>query len=221
MGIKGLIYRSRLSKAWHKYTLPIRVWRTVNGFKCYMNLRDHIDEFLSDLENREPEVLEIARSTEGFVWDIGANIGVFALNCKGRVLAVDASPTNIQLLVATTDVNKIPPYKLTVWERAFTSTERKYIPPENGRSSNTVDYGGYRRSTTYRDLDRFFGIPELIKIDIEGGEVEVMQNLGFKQFVLTNNIKVLVEIHDKDAHYWSDVKQKQITSRHVLYNSED
>ena len=51
---------------------------------------------------------------------------------------------------------------------------------------------------TYPEAAQQFGVPNVIKMDIEGQEIEFLGDAGFMSFVKSNNIRLIVEFHDDE-----------------------
>lgn len=167
---------------------------------------------------REPELLWILRrevKKDMICIDLGANIGYITLlmadivGPRGRVYAIEPDPINIEVLKSTIKLNK---YEDIVNVSQFGISNKKgtakfYI----GKSSNlggmfetnnttgdsiTVDVDTL---TNFCSKNKIF--PEIIKLDIEGFEVEMLD--GFYNYVKDHNFpcKIVTELH---PIYYSD-----------------
>lgn len=120
------------------------------------------------------------------VWDIGANVGGFSLPAAARgatVIAVEADPFLVGLLARTAAAN--PGLHLRVERNAvgMEGADAIFALAGRGRCCNGLAEGalpnGHGRSrasfpVVTRSLDALLGVhppPDLIKIDIEGGEL--------------------------------------------------
>ncbi len=122
------------------------------------------------------------------VWDVGANCGVFAFSCdKARkVVCFEADPFLADLLQKSSDLGDLDVKVEQVAVSASCGTEHFTIAT-NGRACNhlsdTVESsmaGGTREriSVTTVTLDSQidkFGPPDVVKIDVEGAEVNVLK----------------------------------------------
>jgi FkbM family methyltransferase len=143
------------------------------------------------------------------VWDIGANIGYYtkqfaALSGKaGRVFAFEPSPINAaRLRQATASLPNVTTIELALSDRngkvAFSqgddelgATSRVLSVGENlGNQSNMV------QMATGDDViaQGWAEVPNVIKIDVEGHELEVLRGLG-SQLSRHDLMHVFVEVH--------------------------
>ena len=128
------------------------------------------------------------------VWDIGANVGLFTIaaaakaTSSGRVLAIEADIWLVQLLrrsAAMQDAGSAPVEILpaAVGERL---EPRTLAIAERGRASNALEgYGGSQTGGVRRReqvmavsldwLSEFYPPPRVLKIDVEGAELEVLR----------------------------------------------
>ena len=131
-------------------------------------------------------------------FDIGANIGKWSLsninNCK-RIIALEASPTTFNKLLLNIGNNS----KIICLNYAVCNSDDEYITfyDSNADTLSTInkDWLDSETSRFYKQynyneincrtikLDKLideYGIPELIKIDVEGGEFECISSLTQK-----------------------------------------
>lgn len=160
----------------------------------------------------EPAVqAELARSlSEGMVfYDVGANVGFLTLIASrlvgpsGQVVAFEPLPENVRLLRHNLDLNRAD--NVVIVERALGASA--------GRARMRVPSG--EDAGTHAVLDRVCGVAgdevavsalddvvtelglrtaDVVKIDVEGGEVEVVA--GMRRTLATAAPRVLVEVHD-------------------------
>lgn len=161
---------------------------------------------------REPAFMDIIdrEVSKGFVaFDLGANIGYATLlmakrvGREGRVYAVEPSPKNIAILKRNIGVNsytervKIYPLAISSFngEAQFNLSEasnlHSLVQNEHARDVITV------KTVT---MDEFFKdkpLPNFIKMDIEGAEVEAFE--GMNEILVKKQavMKILVEVHQK------------------------
>jgi FkbM family methyltransferase len=146
-------------------------------------------------------------------FDIGANIGNWSLsniNICEKIITVEASPTTFNKLLLNIGNNS----KITCLNYAVCNSDNEYITfydsnadtlstinndwldSENSRFYNQYKYQEIKCKTIKLDkLIDIYGVPELIKIDVEGGEFECItsltkkvNNLCFEWASETNNI---------------------------------
>ena len=131
-------------------------------------------------------------------FDIGANIGKWSLsnlnNCE-KIVAIEASPTTFKnLLLNINDNPKITCLNFAVCNskdeyitfyncsaNTLSTTNKEWLDSEKSRFYNQFNYDVIRcKPITIDKLIEFYGIPELIKIDTEGGEFETISSLTQK-----------------------------------------
>ena len=131
-------------------------------------------------------------------FDIGANIGNWSLtnlNSCDKIISIEASPTTFQKLLS--NVNNNP--KIICLNYAVCNSNDEYITFYNcnadtlstinkdwldsdiSRFYNQFKYDVIKcKPITIDKLIELYGIPELIKIDVEGGEFECISSLTQK-----------------------------------------
>lgn len=155
------------------------------------------DSFYFDHENYwEPNVVLACRDVlkPGDVfWDIGANMGGITrlasrlVGPKGVVIGVEASLPNFRKLnnnVTVNHLNNVFLVRCAVWSSADQS-----LTLFNGDGGNDSLFASDRLLTssekvltlTLNDLSVMYGVPNLIKLDIEGSEYEAL--LGAEEII--------------------------------------
>lgn len=152
------------------------------------------------------------------VWDIGANMGCFALpaahracapEASGQVLAIEPDPFNQMLLHRSRALN--PDMDLTVVPAALSAAVglAELQIAERGRAANSLadaahgsQMGGlrdrYRVVTLTLDwLCDHFTAPDLIKCDAEGAEVWILQ--GGQRLLSSKRPAIIMEVPRENA----------------------
>ncbi len=124
------------------------------------------------------------------VFDVGANIGYYALmearlvGAGGRVVALEPSPDNVQRLRRNLELNRVA--NVAVLDKAVSDRpgRRRFFLADQSNLHTFHDTGSAAphlsgRSievdcTTVPELAAEFGAPDLIRMDVEGHEVEVL-----------------------------------------------
>jgi FkbM family methyltransferase len=131
----------------------------------------------------------------GLVFDIGANKGLvsqqFLEAGAGRVIAVEACQETFQKLYQARGIGLIPIHA-AAWNK-HCLTEVSYCPDDEGGWSSCLpekwnlatpqaeyEVPQWVPTVTLDGLIRVFGIPDLIKIDVEGAELVVLTGLSTK-----------------------------------------
>lgn len=209
---------------WHRYMLPLPVSKKFYGLKICLNLRDGLLWLVSnpsDLEQAE-RFSGMLAGVKGSVWDVGCNVGVFSLMAasKGfKVVAFDISPVAINLVKKSAKANCL---ELETVCQAFAAEKYVYSPPEDAHTENApqkIENKSQVTSMTFSEAEQQFGRPAFIKVDIEHHEVALLKSEEFKNWIKTNAISLLVELHD--AAYsnlvWQDIEHCMFSSNHVLF----
>jgi FkbM family methyltransferase len=173
------------------------------------------------LGEHEPEVQNAILSTVQPGWvvfDVGSYVGTVALGAArlvgptGRVVAFDGDPVNVERLREHAIANQLQETLQVVHAAVWSSSASKTVPFRCGktmRSQGGVETGDNRPILGTGDLinvpvvslDEFVAsgarAPNLIKIDVEGGEMEVLRG-GAKLFA-TNRPLIIAEIHTTQA----------------------
>jgi FkbM family methyltransferase len=136
-----------------------------------------------DLGKVDPYLLSMVRTLvrPGMtVWDIGANVGLFsfaAAATASRVVAVEADTWLANLIHRSSLLNQLP---VTVLPAALNSTggiAELHLSTE-GRASNSLRGNGPTQTAVAVTLDWMlerFEAPQVIKIDVEGFELETLR----------------------------------------------
>jgi FkbM family methyltransferase len=155
-------------------------------------------------------VMHFLRPKELFA-DVGANIGAFTILAAGavgaRVTAFEASPDTLEMLARNVQLNGL-------------QDRVKVIPAAVGRSPGTARFsvglgaenrvetgkeGGNSVTVKVTTLDEEFHVdpPILLKVDVEGFEVEVFA--GAANLLKDSRLQaMIVEHNDSGAHYRLD-----------------
>ena len=169
----------------------------------------------------EPEVQNAILAKVGpgaVVYDIGAHVGTMALGAAllvgdlGLVIAFDGDPENITRLEEHRARNGLENRLRVVHAAVWSRTAIDGIGFRRGataRSQGGVQADGNRPVLGTGEvirvpavtLDDFIGaeatLPQLVKIDVEGGEYEVLR--GGKKLFATQRPVVIVEVHNQEA----------------------
>jgi FkbM family methyltransferase len=152
------------------------------------------------------------------VYDIGAHLGSLTLGAarlvgaSGRVIAFDADPENVERLRANCLRNhfgdRTQAFQAAIWShgsesgisfrRGGTKTSQGGVEADGQRP---VLGNGEIISVPVTTLDAFTAaggpLPRLVKIDVEGGEYQVLQG-GASLFAQQRPL-IIVEVHHQDA----------------------
>lgn len=184
--------------------------KKVNNYKMYLDLQDPgISRSLILFGTRELDhkiILEKVLAPGMRVFDIGANIGYYVLMEKslirdeGEIIAIEPSPSNIDLLKKNLKLNNQS--KVTVLPGAVSSSSgnKKFFLAEHSNlntfhpegsagqfmSGKTITVQTY----TVSELADKYGAPDLIRMDVEGHEVDVIY--GMLDDIKNNKYKPMI-----------------------------
>jgi FkbM family methyltransferase len=215
---------SILAKMWHRSAPSVRVRRKVFGLTMYFDFRDNAVWWArsADKIEREEAVFDFLTSFKGTVWDVGSNVGIVSLRAASlghRVIAFDISRKALGLLEASARANGL---NITTVPRAFSTRSFSYDSPSSSDTENAIreSAAGKERSITFLEAAKQYPVPDLLKMDIEGGENDFIGSEEFKQWILKNNIAWVVEFHAPDfrTKLWKDCKFVQVDSGHFALN---
>lgn len=165
----------------------------------------------------DPELLDVV---EGFVrprmpvWDIGANVGVFAVASAAQgahVLAVEPDPFLAGLLRRSARLNARQNLSLRILSAAISQWNgvSDLMIARRGRASNALidvsgsdQMGGIRELTTVPTLTldtlaTAVAPPSFIKIDVEGAELLVLK--GATELLRSVRPSVYIEVSDENV----------------------
>ena len=148
-------------------------------------------------------------SDGGVVIDIGANIGDFAVViaklCKiNKVIAIEPEPDAFRYLLENVRINGLKdiilPFNFAVWE-----FDGKISLCRSG-SYLTTFVGKVSQESVCRTLDSlmkelYLDKIDLLKIDVEGSELEVLK--GSENLLNTIRPKIVVEVHSRRIREWT------------------
>jgi len=131
-------------------------------------------------------------------FDIGANIGKFSLanvNNTNKIIAIEASPTTYKILLNNTkNINKIEclnyaicnskKEEITFYESScntISTLDKEWLTSSKSRFGNKTQIKSIKVKTLSIDnLIKKYGVPDLIKVDVEGAENIVLKSLTSK-----------------------------------------
>ena len=168
-----------------------------------------------DAEKAPIELLEALIAPGSTVYDVGANVGVYAIRmarltgAKGRVVGIEANPICVQylrtnILRARLDNVDVLPVALLhkTGETRFTVN---YGNSNLGLSEESGHYGvkvGHQVTVPCFELDRLiatYGLPppDVVKLDVEGAEHLAV--LGMQRTLEEHRPPLLIELHGEDC----------------------
>jgi len=208
--IRGL---ARLMRIFGFEGLFFNVQLSQESFDLFLNPFDYVDAQVIKNGYYEPHVLnaikENIREGDTF-WDIGANIGLHSFAIKKlfpkvRVIGFEPNPYSLVKILKSRLKNKIP---VEVNSCALSSSNQL-----SSLSIKTLGNSGLTslnawKGVQYDDtcnvclvradflIDKGLSEPNIIKIDVEGHELEVLKGLG--KYLSSSNLRAIVFEDNKD-----------------------
>ncbi|HBX68399.1 MAG TPA: hypothetical protein DEH25_03165 [Chloroflexi bacterium] len=185
------------------------------GLKMHLDLHLEKDYWLGTYEtDLQAAIAELVQS--GWVaYDVGANIGYVTLllaqklGDAGKIFAFEALPDNLERLRAQVTTNNLEPrVRVIPGAVAATSGSIRFLVGPSGAMGKAEGSAG--RSEGHRDSLEVPGLalddfvyqqgnppPQVIKMDIEGGEVLALQ--GMPRLLAEAHPLILLELHGPEA----------------------
>lgn len=201
------IFGRFIFRLWYALIPPITIRRIIYGNKVYFNIRDHFHVLYMSSKSIETAGNDFAALTRliqtcgkphPLVWDAGANAGMHSMMCArlgAKVIAFELSPVAARLIAKGALKNNLP---VTVVQAAFSVKRQWFAVPMDACPSNKIRQTSQQpiaSTCSYKEAAEQFGIPDIIKMDIEGSEYEFLADTEFVEWFNRHNIKMLVEIH--------------------------
>ena len=215
-------FRALAEKASKGFVLRRRLPAEFGGQRIYVSPgAGGLRYWRTDLSKVDPDLLRlVARLVKPgmSVWDVGANVGLFTFAAafktsnSGAVLAVEADADNVNLLLRTAragDQARVAPVQvLSAAVAGPGSRVRRLNIASRARSSNFLaghgasQTGGVQESrvvvsVTLDELLQEFAEPSLVKIDVEGAELEVLR--GATTLLQRIRPTIVVEVSTENA----------------------
>ncbi len=165
--------------------------RLPNGVHIYVSPDSQLKYLSGEFDQALVELAKTHVNPQSSVWDIGSNCGVFAFSCAGaaRIVAVEPDPFLSNMLRDSSAMNGVALNVVTAAVSSSRGLEELSIAAR-GRASNFLTKSGGGSQTggvrgaltvptvTMDDLLAKFGPPTFVKIDVEGGELDVFRGAG-------------------------------------------
>lgn len=180
------------------------ITREVNGFKMFLDPTDGgISKALANKGAREPCFMWILQNevNGGLGLDVGANIGYTTLHlCRAmdKVIAVEPDPRSRKLLIKNIEINgfnnKTEIYDFAISDKNGNQTICLADTPNLSTLCETVRIEGRMCEVQTRTIDSLDVVPNFIKMDIEGYEVQALRG-AMRCLKETDYCKILIEVH--------------------------
>jgi len=197
------------------------------GMHMLLDLKVEKDYWLGTYEPELQAAISDLVNPGQIVYDIGANIGFITLlftkriGGEGHVYAFEAMPANVTRLIHNIELNALDEM-VTIIQAAVQDQSGKarfLVAPSTGMGK--VNGSAGRASVAYEESIQVEGIsiddfieetgnllPDIVKIDIEGGEVLALP--GMVKLLHAHHPILLIELHGNEAAQvtWDHLKQE-------------
>jgi len=180
------------------------ITKKINGFKMFLEPNDGgISKVLANRGIREPCFMWILqKEASGHLGiDVGANIGYTTLHLCGamdKVIAIEPDPRSRKLLIKTLEANGFKDttqiYDFAVSDKSGSQPIYLADKPNLSTLHDRPGLKGQKREILTRTIDSLSVLPNFIKMDIEGYEVEALRG-AMQCLKETNHCKILAEVH--------------------------
>lgn len=191
----------RVAPAGRYEVLPVRSG-VLQGTLLEVDVRKQRDMIAGTYESEVQRVLKEHVRRGHVAFDVGAHLGFFTLLLArlvgedGTVVSVEPDPFMGPKLQANLEKNEVANVRVVRAAAGTLSEQRRFSPGGGGGIGHLADDGEIEvKGTTLDQLARSYGTPSLIKIDVEGGELEVLE--GASNVLTTAKPVLVVEVHDE------------------------
>ena len=185
-------------------TVPIRRG-PLRGRKWIVGAAAGEGKGLSVILNRaEPEQMRQARrlvSPDSICFDIGANVGLYTLlfaRYARHVYAFEPWPRNVRFLSRLLEINRVPNATIVPWAVSATTEFASFQAGSNCATGKLSRQG--KQPVAAISCDNFVAtynvVPSLLKIDVEGAELAVLQ--GAANLLTQQRPDILLSTHGAD-----------------------
>jgi FkbM family methyltransferase len=205
------------------YLKPIREGTTFFGAKVKCNVRDFIQRRIYFFQIYEPNLTYLFVNTlhgGDVVVDVGANIGYFSMLASklvgpsGKVIAIEAAPETFALLRANLDRNgcsNVEALHLAATKSETTveiaRTDAHNIGSNEIRVCDGSKTGSVRGRPLSAMLDGQMERVNFIKIDTEGSEAPVLEDILAHAANFPQRLTIVAEISENSANFIDRFRQ--------------
>ncbi|HYO00331.1 MAG TPA: FkbM family methyltransferase [Actinomycetota bacterium] len=201
VGNLGRKVLDRVAPAGRYKVLPVR-GGLLEGTLLEVDLRKQRDMVAGIYESEVQGALAKHLKRGDTAFDVGAHLGFFTLlmarlaGDEGRVVSVEADPFMGRNLEANLVRNENANVTVVRAAAGKVAVERRFTPGAGGGIGHLADDGEIAVAGTTLDLlAERYGTPQLIKVDVEGGELEVLA--GGARLLSDHRPILVVEVHDQ------------------------
>jgi FkbM family methyltransferase len=231
------VLRRAIERLSHGITLKSRLPDRFGNFPIIVSPDARLGFWRRNVEQMDPTLLSVAEefvAAGNSVWDIGANVGIFAVAAAARagtsgfVLAVDGDTWLVGLMRRTCQLESSPRAPIEVLPAAIDGElgVATFNIANRGRAANflhgtgSTQTGGSREqqrvvTVTLDWLLRHFRKPDVLKIDVEGAEIRALS--GAKAILAEARPILICEVSSDNAREVTDLL---VSHRYTLYDME-
>lgn len=147
--------------------------------------------------------IEMANSNNRPIFDVGANIGYHSVIwdkiCNNKqIVAIEPHPETLEMLKRNRQLNsanfKIVPYAV---DKSLSDLRMPLHTGNDSGAMSVAPTGEKVKSLTVDTLSSKFGIPDIVKIDIQGFEPNAI--LGAAKTIKEKQTKFIIEFYPRDV----------------------
>ncbi|SRR5579875_623238 len=207
----------------HGYLRPVREGKTFFGAKVSCNIRDFIQRRIYFFNIYEPNLTYFfinTLRTGDLVVDVGANIGYFSLLASklvgpsGKVISIEAAPQTFDLLRWNLERNACANVEALNVAATLNETTVEIVQRDVhniGSNEIQISAGPKPGGVAGRPVSAIMGGEisrvRLIKIDIEGSEAPVLEDIIAHIAEFPQRLTIVVEITENSAKYVEAFRQ--------------
>jgi FkbM family methyltransferase len=163
--------------------------------------------WLGSYEYEKQRLLANLISTGDVVFDLGANVGFYTLLAavcvgpRGRVLAFEPVETNVGMLRRHLALNRVTTVQIIQAAVSDTTGTAVFGPGSGPTTGRLSPDGAIQVPTVTLDnlvFEQATPAPQVIKIDIEGGEARALA--GARRLIETHRPKIALATHGWEVH---------------------
>lgn len=193
-------FRSRLVTARYQLFGEQERELNVSGTSARFKVSSHaerwrVEECMGEQEVVERFLADVNDSTE--VWDIGTAVGTYSIlaaKCANHVTAFEPEPNNYRRLQENVRLNALDNIDVRNIALSDTNSELQMNVADGavGGGAHRINSRGNVSVSARRGEDLIDPSPDLVKIDVEGHEIKVIEGMGDK---LSDCSTIYVEAH--------------------------
>lgn len=212
---------------------PMVTFRTKHGFRLRVNLRnaEHQRMYFYGEHDERYEIRNLKRILRpgDTCWDVGANIGFYTclfaslVGEAGRVVAFEPASETAAFLRENIALNRTTHRVIVIGKAIGSAVGRQQIffqaaDMAEGTASLREKQGGESEWVDVDTLDNLFRTlpaPDLVKIDVEGYQVELFA--GGKRFFKHHSPMIMAELKDGDPNRIRAIESKLRGWGYLIY----